>query len=226
MRTITKAIVTLAAAAAVSTSVAACSSSGGSSSSSSAASASSTVDPKAPLASVSSLTGKSTSVALDSGFVTALTTLGLTPTTLGTATLANGAISFPITGGNVNYYKKGVVNPYVTGNIIHDGSGLQLTAGATSVELTNFDINPGNSKLYGDVEVNNQPFAKDVYLFNLDGSTLQPLQANAADGTAVLTGTRVLVSPDAAAALNKVFSTTAVTAGLLVGVATITINTK
>ncbi len=51
-------------------------------------------------------------------------------------------------------------------------------------------------------------------------------EANAADGTAVLTGTRVLVSPDAAAALDKVFSTTAVTPGLLVGVATITINTK
>jgi hypothetical protein len=90
----------------------------------------------------------------------------------------------------------------------------------------NFDINPGNSKLYGDVEVDNQPYAKGVYLFNLDGSTLQPLQSDAADGTAVLTGTRVLVSPDAATALDKVFSTTAVTAGLLVGVATITVNTK
>ena len=133
---------------------------------------------------------------------------------------------FPITGGHVDYYKKGVVNPYVQGEIDHNGSGLQLAAGSTSVQLQNFVVNPGNSKLYGDVSVNNQPYAKNVYLFNLDGSTLQPLQANAADGTAVLTGTRVLVSPDAAAALDKVFNTTAVTAGLLVGVATITINTK
>jgi hypothetical protein len=222
MRSVTKAIVVLAAAAAVTSSVAACSSSskGGS------ASASSTVDPKAALASIPVLSGKSTAVALDANFLKALTSLGLTPSTLGTATLANGSVSFPITGGNVNYYKKGVVNPYVTGNIQHDGSGLQLTAGATSVELMNFDINPGNSKLYGDVEVDNQPYAKGVYLFNLDGSTLQPLQSDAADGTAVLTGTRVLVSPDAATALDKVFSTTAVTAGLLVGVATITVNTK
>jgi hypothetical protein len=222
MRSVTKAIVVLAAAAAVTSSVAACSSSskGGS------ASASSTVDPKAALASIPALSGKSTAVALDANFLKALTSLGLTPSTLGTATLANGSVSFPITGGNVNYYKKGVVNPYVTGNIQHDGSGLQLTAGATSVELMNFDINPGNSKLYGDVEVDNQPYAKGVYLFNLDGSTLQPLQSDAADGTAVLTGTRVLVSPDAATALDKVFSTTAVTAGLLVGVATITVNTK
>jgi hypothetical protein len=226
MNIFVKGIVTLAAAATLTTSIAACSSSSKSSDSSSSASASSTVDPKAPLAEVDNLTGKSTSVALDSGFVAALTTLGLTPSVLGTATLANGAISFPITGGNVKYYKKGVVNPYVTGSIEHQGSGLQLTAGATNVELQNFVVNPGNSKLYGDVSVDGKAFASDVYLFNLDGSTLQPLQANAADGTAVLTGTRVLISPDAAAALNKVFSTTAVMAGTLVGIATITINTK
>jgi hypothetical protein len=225
MRMITKVIVSVAAAAVVATSATACSSSSKSSSSSSA-SASSTVDPKAPLASVPNLTGQSTAVKLDSGFTTALTTLGLTPSMLGTGTLTNGSVVFPITGGHVEYYKKGVVNPYVQGEIDHQGSGLQLTAGATNVELQNFVINPGNSKLYGDVSVDGKPYASDVYLFNLDGSTLQPLMADAANGTAVLTGTRVLVSPDAAAALNKVFSTTAVTAGLLVGIATITINTK
>ena len=223
MNTITKAVVALAAAAAVSTSVAACSSSGNSSSS---ASASATVDPKAPLANIATLTGKSTAVKLDSGFTGALTTLGLTPSMLGTGTLTDGSVSFPITGGNVKYYQKGQVDPYVQGDIQHQGSGLQLAAGATSVQLTNFDINPGNSKLYGDVAVNNAPYASHVYLFNLDGSTLQPLQSNAADGTAVLTGTRVLVSPDAAAALDKVFNTTAVMPGLLVGIATITVNTK
>ncbi len=149
------------------------------------------------------LTGKSTAVKLDSGFTTALTTLGLTPSMLGTGTLTDGSVVFPITGGHVEYYKKGVVNPYVQGEIDHQGSGLQLAAGATSVELQNFVVNPGNSKLYGDVSVDGQPYASDVYLFNLDGSTLQPLQADAADGTAVLTGTRVLVSPDAAAALTR-----------------------
>ena len=221
MRIILKVIVSIAAVAVLGASVAACSSSSKSSSASSAS-----VDPKAPLASVANLTGVSTAVKLDSGFTSALTTLGLTPSMLGSGTLTNGSVVFPITGGHVDYYKKGVVDPYVQGEIDHNGSGLQLTAGATNVELQNFVINPGNSKLYGDVSVDNQPYAKDVYLFNLDGSTLQPLQADAANGTAVLTGTRVLVSPDAAAALNKVFSTTAVTAGLLVGVATITINTK
>ena len=82
----TKVAVSLAAVAVLGTSISACSSSSkSSSSSSSSASASSTVDPKAPLASVASLTGKSTAVKLDTGFTTALTTLGLTPSMLGTA---------------------------------------------------------------------------------------------------------------------------------------------
>ncbi|MFC8529270.1 hypothetical protein [Nocardia sp. NPDC057227] len=133
-------------------------------------------------------------------------------------------MSFPITGGNVKYYPPGSVNPYVQGEIQHTGSGLSLAAGPTVVELTNFDIDPGTSVLYGDVSVNGAPAATDALLFDLDGSTLQPLQTGA-DNTAVLQGTRVLVSADAAALLNSTFKTDAVKAGLLVGIATITLNT-
>jgi hypothetical protein len=69
---------------------------------------------------------------------------------------------------------------------------------------------------------------KDVNIFTLDGTTLKPLVSND-DGTAVLEGTRVLISPDAAALLNSTFKTDAVTGGnngLLVGTAKITVNTK
>ncbi|WP_254189517.1 hypothetical protein [Nocardia noduli] len=164
-------------------------------------------------------------MALDKGFTDALSTLGLTPGVLGSATLADGSVVFPITGGNVKYYTPGTVNPYVQGNIKHTGSGLSLTAGSTTVELTDFDIDPGTSVLYGDVKVNGAPAATHAVLFDLDGSTLQPLQ-NGPEDTAVLQGTRVLVSGDAAALLNKTFNTDAVKSGLLVGTATITLNTK
>ena len=60
MNRITKALVGLAAAAALTVTVAACSSSSKSSSS--------TADSKKPVATISSLTGKSTSVKLDAGF--------------------------------------------------------------------------------------------------------------------------------------------------------------
>ncbi len=218
---------TLASAALV-FGVAACSSSGSDSGSGASSSSS---GPVKPAASVPSLTGKTTSVALSTGFTDALTALKLTPGVLGTAKLENGSLIFPITGGNVDYYTPGTHDPYVIGDIQHQGSGITLTGGDTVVSLENFDIDPGGSKLYADVSAGTKAapgttkVGSHVYLFNLDGSTLQPLQADSAAGTATLTGTRVLVSPDAAALLNKTFNTTAVTDTLEVGIATIVINT-
>ncbi|MGB6069727.1 MAG: hypothetical protein WBG53_04205 [Rhodococcus sp. (in: high G+C Gram-positive bacteria)] len=177
-----------------------------------------------PAAEVEDLTGVDTAVALDAGFTGALTTLGLTPGVVGTATLADGSIAFPITGGDVKYWEPGTVDPYVQGEINHDGSGLSLTAGETVVELINFDIDPGTSILTGDVMVNGEEAAADAVLFDLDGRTLQPL-ATGPDNTAILQGTEVKISETAAGLLNSTFNTDAVTPGLLVGVATITINT-
>ena len=215
--------------------LAACSSSGSDSATSAttgtSASASSS-GPAEPVASIPSLSGESTSVALSTGFTDALTSLGLTPGVLGTAKLENGSLIFPITGGNVDYYTPGTRDPYVVGDIQHDGSGITLTAGDTVVSLENFDIDPGGSKLYAKVSAGTVAapgttvVGDHVYLFNLDGSTLQPLQADESAGTATLTGTRVLISPDAAALLNQTFNTTAVTDTLEVGIATIVVNTK
>ncbi len=203
----TRAIVGLAAAAAVLVSLAACSSSGS----------------KTPIADVKSLTGNSTSVALDAGFVKALTTLKLTPGKVGTATLAGTTASFPITGGHVKVYKKGDITPYVQGAIDHNGSGLSLTGGSTKVELMNFVIDPGsNSKLTGDVLVNGKSAAKGAKLFDLDGSTLQPITT--AGTVATLTGTTVYLSDTAAGLLDKTFKTNAVKGHLKIGIATIKAN--
>jgi hypothetical protein len=178
-----------------------------------------------PVAKIDTLTGQSTAVKLDAGFVEALTTLKLAPGTLGTAKLTDGSLIFPITGGNVTYYTPGSITPYVQGDIKHNGSGFSLTSGATKVSLTNFDIDPGTSKLYGDVAVNGTSAATHAFLFDLDGNTLKPLQTGP-NNTAILEGTRVLISPDAAGLLNKTFKTDAVKAGTLVGIAKITVNTK
>ncbi len=175
----------------------------------------------APVAAVPVLFGGNTAVSLDSNFLAALKSLGVTPGVLGTATLTNGSVAFPITGGSVVYWSpSGKYRPYVQGIIEHNGSGLSLTAGSTVVDLTNFTINPGNSKLYGDVTVNGTVAATQAYLFDLHGQTLKPLQVDGKN--AILTGTTVHISPDAAGVLNKVFNTTGVPSELLVGVATIT----
>lgn len=178
-------------------------------------------DPE-PLASIPALDGVDTQVTLDQGFVDALGSLGLTPGVLGGATLTEGVLAFPITGGNVDYYDpEEDYRPYVQGSVEHDGSGISLTAGDIVVELTDFRIDPGTSQLFGTVTANGEEVGQDIYIFNLDGTTLNPLETDA-DGNAVLEGTTVLISPDAAGLLNDTFGTDAVTDELVVGIAKIT----
>ena len=178
-----------------------------------------------PLAEIPSLTGRTTAVALDAGFVKALGTLKLTPGTVGDAELTKaGSAVFPITGGNVRYYKPGTVSPYVQGEIDHEGSGLSLTGGGKKVELTDFVIDPGKSVLTGNVSVDGKEAAAGAPLFFLDGRTLKPLEAKD-NGTAVLEGTTVKLKAEAADLLNKTFKIDALKEGLVIGVATITVNT-
>jgi hypothetical protein len=194
-----------------------------SSSSSSGSSTASTAAPT-PVANLTTLSGLDTQVTLDSSFLAALKSLKLTPGVTGSATLTDGALHFPITGGNVKYFNPNATyRPYVQGEIDHNGSGITLTSGKTVVGLSDFKIDPGISHLTGTVTANGKLVGKNVYIFNLDGSTLKPLTKDAA-GDAILEGTKVLVSPDAAALLDKTFGTTAVTNTTLVGVAKITVK--
>jgi hypothetical protein len=179
-----------------------------------------------PVAQIDELTGRSTGVALDSGFVSALKSLKLTPAPVGDASISKGGVaSFPITGGNVTYYKPGSVSPYVQGTIDHAGSGLSLTGGGKKVSLTNFVVDPGTSTLTGKVAVDGKTAAESAPLFFLNGSTLKPLQVDKANGTAVLEGTTVELKDESAALLNKTFGVDALKGGLKIGIAKITVNT-
>jgi len=179
-----------------------------------------------PAAKIDDLTGTSTKVTLDAGFVEALTSLKVTPGPVGDATISKGGVAtFPITGGNVTYFTPGSVDPYVQGLINHDGAGLSLEAGGKKVELENFDVDPGKSVLTGDVSVDGEEAAADAPLFFLDGRTLQPLRTNADGSKAVLEGTTVKLKQEAADLLNMTFGIDALKAGLVIGVAKITVNT-
>ena len=177
-----------------------------------------------PVAVIDALTGDSTAVKLDVGFTDALTALKLTPGVIGTAKLTDGSLIFPITGGNVSVFKPGSVPNYVVGQIHHEESGFSLTAGDTTVRIINLNVDPGVSRVYADVEVNGERVANSAYVFQLNGSTLKPLQTEGS--TAILEGTQVQISDVAAGLLNETFATDAVKAGLLVGIAKITVNTK
>ena len=177
-----------------------------------------------PVAQVDALTGRSTAVTLDAGFVEALTTLKVTPAPVGDAKISEkGVATFPITGGNVKYFKPGSVSPYVQGRVDHDGSGLSLTAGDTKVELTDFVVDPGKSVLTGTVSVNGKEAAASAPLFFLDGRTLEPLKTGS-NGTAILEGTTVKLKAEAAQLLNDTFKIDDLQEGMEIGVAKITIN--
>jgi hypothetical protein len=177
-----------------------------------------------PVAEIPTLSGRDTAVTLDAGFVEALGQLKLTPAPVGEAEISkDGVASFPITGGNVTYYEPGSVSPFVQGMIAHDGSGLSLTGGGKTVELTDFAVDPGKSVLTGKVTVDGAVAAESAPLFFLDGRTLKPLQTG--EGTAVLEGTTVKLKQEAADLLNQTFGVDALKAGFVIGIAKITVNT-
>ncbi|WP_205699141.1 hypothetical protein [Conexibacter sp. SYSU D00693] len=225
--TITRTITAIGAAAALALGAAACGDDDDSSESSSGSAATQQQSTPQPAAQVDDLSGgDTTKVTLDAGFVEALGTLKLTPAPVGEGSISKkGVASFPITGGNVTYYKPGTVNPYVQGEIDHDGSGLSLTGGGKKVELTDFVIDPGKSVLTGKVTVDGEEAAPSAPLFFLDGRTLEPLRTNADGSKAVLQGTTVKLKQEAADLLNQTFGTDALEGGLVIGVAKITVDT-
>jgi hypothetical protein len=215
----TRRLTALAATAALALGVAAC----GDDSEDGGSAAASTPDPVAQIDSLAN--GDTTKVTLDSGFVQALTDLKVTPAPVGEANISSaGVATFPITGGNVTYYEPGTVSPFVQGRVDHDGSGLSLTAGDKTVELTDFVIDPGASVLTGNVSVDGTTAAEGAPLFFLDGRTLEPLRTG--ENTAVLEGTTVKLKKEAADLLNETFAIDALQEGLVIGVAKITVDTR
>jgi len=180
-----------------------------------------------PVAKIDQLTGKQTAVKLDADFVKALTSLKVAPGPVGDAKITEGGDAvFPITAGNVTYYEPGTVSPFLQGMIEHSGSGLSLTAGGKKVELTDFVVDPGASVLTGTVMLDGKEAAPaGTPLFFLDGSTVEPLKADEAAGTATLQGATVKLKAEAAELLNSTFEIDALEEGLVIGVATILVNT-
>lgn len=166
--------------------------------------------------------GGNTAVALDADTLGALTDLGVTPSAFGTAKITDGSIIFPITGGNVSVFEEGDVPRYVVGQVQHEGSGLSLEAGGTTVTVGNFNVDPTVSRIYGDVAVDGKVVAYSIYLLRLDGRTLMTPTFD--NGEAVLEGSGVFLSDGAATLLNDTFGVDALSGDTKIGVAKVTAN--
>lgn len=103
------------------------------------------------------------------------------------------------------------------GEILHTG-GVRFVnlRNFDSLKVSDFDIRLGEGLLYA-TKVNNQP--AEVPLFKLVPTTLQPTLTD--DGFAVLTGVRLQLTPEAAAALNASLGTKVFAGGLPFGTATV-----
>jgi len=161
---------------------------------------------------ISRLSGKSTSVTLDAGTAKALGSLGVAvaPTGSGTFDAKTSTVSFPITGGFAAIHSdRGYKPGYIAGVVIHQGSGLKFSKGNTSIEVSDFVVDPGSSTLSATAGGKS-----GIPLLALDGTNVK-ISKDGAD--VVLDGTVAKLTGPGAAALNTTFGVTAFTEGLPLG---------
>ena len=221
-RTGKKVLAGLAGFALLSVPLAACGSDDGESSSSSSSAGSIEYLAQVPDLSAN---GGMTQVKLDPGFLKALTALKVAPSPFEDAKLDGDTITFPITGGNVGLFEPGSTPDYVVGQVQHEGSGLNLEAGGTTVTVGNFNVDPVASLVYGDVAVDGEAAASSIAIFRLDGTTLKAPDLAAGGNKVTLQGSGVFLSAGAAKLLNDTFGIKDLSGKVKVGVATITVKT-
>lgn len=184
--------------------------------------------------------GGKTTLALDAGTAQALTSLGIAVAPVAPSTVGDKGVKFPITGAtfpapaqNAHAEKGhrgkghrgyrgcrkggGMVAPLPT-SITHSG-GLSLTKGDTTVTLTDYTINLGDSPNI-EATVNGGPRVK---ILSLDLAEAQIKQRR---NKIVVRNVKAALTADAAGALNGAFGTDALTAGTPLGVAKVKLRLR
>lgn len=149
--------------------------------------------------------GGATTLALDPGTAAALSGLGVTPSVIPPATAGPKGLAFPVTGGDL-------ATGELLGKIRHSG-GIALTAGTTRVELENFVIDLGENASTLVAEVGGRDSTVPLAL------DLAAAKVGLSNRKAVVVNAKVALTPEAAAALNAAFRTSALRAGLILGTA-------
>jgi hypothetical protein len=151
------------------------------------------------------LEGGQTELAFDPGAVAALTSLGITPSGTGAAVPTAAGLAFPITTGRLAV-------PSLAGLIGHEG-GIQLTSSEGKLVLKDFIVSTDGSP-YLSAIVRGQR----VRVLNLD---LSGLTVAISGQEVTVGGVGAKLTATAAKVLNQEFGTSAFTAGLTLGTATV-----
>lgn len=152
-----------------------------------------------------------TTIVLDSGFVAALGTLGVSPGTVSPGALGGGKVAFPITSGDIDPWT-------ARAEILHSG-GLTFTAGATKVRAENFIIDTTTAQpvVTAQVIVGGKLLGR-YPLFNLvPPSGLKLPLTFSGDTFHLPDGFTVTLTKTGADALNSIFNVKAFQAGFLIG---------
>ena len=145
-----------------------------------------------------------TTLAVDSATLDALIGLGVAPGAVAPGTLEGATYAFPITNP--------LPSALGSGKIRHRG-GISLSAGATTVELTDFTIKLRKGLLFGRVNGSDP-----VALLDLDASRTE---TRARHGKVKIGPVGTTLTEGAADALNAAFGTTALSDDTVIGDATV-----
>ena len=162
---------------------------------------------------ISRLDGKATNVTLDAGTAKALQSLGVAVAPIGTAKFdsATSTVSFPITGGFAAIHSDLGYQPgYIAGTVLHEASGLRFSKGNTSIDVTDFVVDPGNSILTA-----SSGGTFGIPLLALDGTNVK---VSTEGSDVILQGTVAKLTATGAGALNATFGVSDFKEGLPLGV--------
>lgn len=162
---------------------------------------------------ISRLDGKATNVTLDAGTAKALQSLGVAVAPIGTAKFdsATSTVSFPITGGFAAIHSDLGYQPgYIAGTVLHEASGLRFSNGNTSIDVTDFVVDPGNSILTA-----SSGGTFGIPLLALDGTNVK---VSTEGSDVILQGTVAKLTATGAGALNATFGVSDFKEGLPLGV--------
>jgi hypothetical protein len=154
-----------------------------------------------------------TALKLDRKTAKALAGLGVAVTPINGASVKKGAVNFPITGGSLD---PKVVSPAA----IRHGGGLQFKAGKTRLRLQNFNIRVNSAGASLSAAAGGARLTTATLDLRNAKITRPSRGGPSIIGTRV-SGVRVLLSRQAASALNRTFKVNAFKAGLRLGTATV-----
>ncbi|MFP5220437.1 MAG: hypothetical protein ACLGIG_12025 [Actinomycetes bacterium] len=171
------------------------------------------------------LGGRATAVTLDAAFLRALAALRVAPSAAGSASLRDGVLVLPVTGGELRFADPRAASPrQVLGRVLH-GGGLQLTGpNDTVVRLDDLELDPDQSRVYGALVVDDVVVAERIDAFAVDVRDMLPVRPGEAAGLVVLQGSRWALTEAVADALTTALDVEGFQPGLALGVAETTVQ--